>query len=503
MKASSKHNVTSKRKRAASHIAIYSVGTYLRQLVGFIMLPIYTRFLTPSDYGVIALLSVLVSVFELLMGARFAQAVPRFFYETDDDATRSSTVSTALIFTSSASLIGVALLASNSEIASKVMFGAPDYAVYIAVYSVLLLTSAVENYGLIYVRLLERPILFVSISLGKLLLQLGLNVYLVVFLKMGVAGVVAAAVISSSILCLLMAIFIILRTGLRFDIALAKRLFVFSWPLWVAGGAGLYIGVSNKYFIRVFADVSEVGLYALAGRFASLVGFLVWAPFVQWWQTERFNLYRRDDHGRPVFRAAFNLISSATLLICVGISLFAEPIIKIMADEAFHTAVFAVAPLAFAEVFVFSKRFNNFGFLAKDKTGYIAAIKYFQAFALTALFLSLIPVFGYIGAAYAVLIGSFIIFLTTYYYSKRTFDSGVRLGVFWIALIIGASIVSADLYLSPYLDLSRSIAMKSILALVYVWILILLIHFNKSTNFITNSILSLITSRIRGITENR
>jgi len=492
MKEQSKNAPISKKKQAAGHIAIYSVGSIARQLVGFIMLPIYTRLLSPADYGIVALLSVLISIFELAIGARFVRAIPRFFYETTDDTERSSTISTALIITSTTSLVGVILLATNGAVASTLLFGVPDYAIYVATYSVLLLTTAVENYGLTYIRLLERPLLFITVSIGKLILQLSLNILLVVFLRLGVAGVIISAIVSSAIFCLLMAFFIIIRTGLRFDTTLAKRLIRFTWPLWLAGGASLYIGASSRFFIRIFSDLSDVGLFELAARFASLVGFLVWGPFSQWWQTERFALYQRDDHGQPVFRAIFNLITCVTLLACVGISLFADSIIKIMADANFHTASLAVPPLAFAAVVRHAALFYNFSFLAKDKVGFIASIKYFEAIAMTILMLLLIPKYGFLGAAYALFAANTLVFLVTYYYAQRTYDSGARFGTFAKMFVAGILIVGIDTLQKPESEYLVSLAMKCLLTFVYIGILATVIHLDKSTRFLTKTVLSTI-----------
>ena len=65
-----------------SHTATYAIGNVARRLVGFAMLPIYTRFLTPADYGVIGLLTFALALFEPVFGARLGRAIPKFYFET-------------------------------------------------------------------------------------------------------------------------------------------------------------------------------------------------------------------------------------------------------------------------------------------------------------------------------------------------------------------------------------------------------------------------------------
>lgn len=64
-----------------SHSIIYAAGNITRQLVGFIMLPIYTSYLSPADYGVIGLLTFAVSLTGILFGAQLVQAVPKYYYD--------------------------------------------------------------------------------------------------------------------------------------------------------------------------------------------------------------------------------------------------------------------------------------------------------------------------------------------------------------------------------------------------------------------------------------
>ena len=86
--------------KLVKHSSIYATGNILRQLAGFIMLPIYTRYLVPADYGVVGLLTFAVSLIELVFGARLVQAVPKFFYEQKGRSERHAVISTALLITS-------------------------------------------------------------------------------------------------------------------------------------------------------------------------------------------------------------------------------------------------------------------------------------------------------------------------------------------------------------------------------------------------------------------
>ncbi|RME28056.1 MAG: lipopolysaccharide biosynthesis protein, partial [Candidatus Zixiibacteriota bacterium] len=63
--------------------SVYMAGQLLSRLISFIMLPIYTRFLTPADYGILELLSMTVDIVAMLAGAGISAALLRFYSEKE------------------------------------------------------------------------------------------------------------------------------------------------------------------------------------------------------------------------------------------------------------------------------------------------------------------------------------------------------------------------------------------------------------------------------------
>ena len=198
----------SKHISAVKHVVLYGFGTTVRRLIGFIMLPVYTRYLSPADYGIISLLTVSILIVDILLGARFGSAIQKFYYENKEQSERNLVVSTSLYISILFSTFGAGLIFSNSEIISYLLFGDNGKAIYVKTLCFLSVTAVVENYGLIYIRLQERPVLFVTISLTKMFVQLLLNILLVVQYELGVMGVLISSVVSSSIYCVCLGIYV-------------------------------------------------------------------------------------------------------------------------------------------------------------------------------------------------------------------------------------------------------------------------------------------------------
>ena len=84
-------------KNLVRDAGVYGLGIVATRLVGFFMIPIYTRVLTPADYGVLDAISRLVDALSLLLALGVAQSVMRYYNEPVDEAGRRRFESTALL----------------------------------------------------------------------------------------------------------------------------------------------------------------------------------------------------------------------------------------------------------------------------------------------------------------------------------------------------------------------------------------------------------------------
>ncbi len=90
------------------HSAVYGVGQVLSRLASVILLPIYTRYLMPADYGVIAILDLAAGILGIFVGVGLANAVQRFHFRTEEGPERNKLWWTGL---ATLSLLALALAA--------------------------------------------------------------------------------------------------------------------------------------------------------------------------------------------------------------------------------------------------------------------------------------------------------------------------------------------------------------------------------------------------------
>lgn len=434
----------------AGHAATYALGNIVSRLVGFLMLPIYTRFLTPADYGAVGLLIFSLSLLEPLFGARLARAVPRFYFAAAEGRSRRAVIWGALALTGVVSVVTTIAIALLRHPASRLLFGSDQYAVATGLFAINMLSQPLEYTGLTYLRLQERSRLFLGISMGKLLVQVVLNVLFVVYWRLGVTGVVLSGVITSLGVGVGLTLYIASRESPVLDWTVIRKMLDYCWPLWFSGIAGLYVGSSGAFYLRVFDSLSDVGLLELGLRFATAVGLLVWTPFFQHWEPISYRDYK-EKGGREKFQAAFIIISALMLASGLGVSMFSEPVIKLMAAPGFHAAAHTVPLLTLGLILSNLVTFMHFGFLATDRTKLLTASQYIAAGVITIAYVTLIPKLGLEGAVIGQCLAFAINFTYVRLWTRRYFDTGIKPGPLYVFVAIAAvAYVCSNLLIVPH-----------------------------------------------------
>jgi O-antigen/teichoic acid export membrane protein len=232
-------------------------------------------------------------------------------------------------------------------------------------------------------------------------------------------------------------IYVAMHERPAFDWRLTRRMLRFCWPLWLSGIAGLYIGSSGAIYLRFFDSLGDVGRLELGLKLASTVGVLLWAPFSQHWEPMSFRYYRAVN-GERKFQVAFTALAAVLVAGALGVSIFAEPVIRVMAAKPFQTAAGIVPMLALGFVLNRLSSFFNFSFIVTGHTKVHSVCQYATAVVITLAYLLLVPRYGLVGAAYAQLIGYAAGFGLVRVLSRRYYDPGYRFGPFAVFLLIGA-----------------------------------------------------------------
>ncbi len=431
-------------KRIVSHGRIYLVGNILQRCVSFIMLPIYTRFLTPADYGIIELLPMVLDFVGIILGLRLAEAIFRYYSEYSEKKDKNEVITTSIFLVGALNLIGVFALTVSARPLSLAVLGEVSQAHNLMLFSLTLLMQGFIEIPMVSFKASQRPWLFVTFSIFKLALQLSLNILFVVYLKMRVEGVIYSAILSSFILGAVLTFYTILRCGIRFSPHKARQLISFSFPLVLTSLVTFYITFGDRYFLRVFGGgLQEVGVYSLGYKFGFLLIFLVGSPFNSIWDTEKYNVVRHQN-AREEYQSVFIGFSTVLLFVCLVLSLYIKDILRIMAAPAFWGAARIVPVVLVAYLTEAWFTYVNLGVLLERKTSEITYGTLIGGVVITIGYFALIPRFGAMGAAWATAIAFGLRCAYVYWRAKRLYDMGLQWWRVWMLFSFFAGLYIAS-----------------------------------------------------------
>jgi O-antigen/teichoic acid export membrane protein len=448
---------------------IYAAGTIINRAASFIMLPIYTRFLTPADYGTLELLNITADIFALIFGVGITSAIFRFYSRYEDQKDRNAVICTSTFLMIGFFFIASALGGIFSGKLSLIIFQSSKYTYYFQLAFIILLFQSFIEIPLIFIKALQRPFLFVGVSTCKLILQLSLNIYFVVIQDMNVLGVLYSNLIGTLVIGGFLLIFTFKQVGLDFRQNLAFSMIRFGSPLIISNLAAFIYTFSDRYFLKAFASITDVGIYSLAYKFGPILWSLVVHPIFSIWDPKRFELVETSNMQKVSYQV-FLLLNFFLISVSIFICLFAKDLLRIMSAPQFWDAQKIIPLILLAYIIQAWTAFGNFGILYSGKTKYLALANSVAAGSNIVLNFLLIPWLQGYGAALATIVAFAIRCMIIYYHSQRLFKIEIPWGSCLIMLILSTVIYIINLLLEID-SLTYSLA-KSLMLFVCFLILI-------------------------------
>lgn len=331
------------------HSSVYAFGNVLNRLGAFVLLPIYTNYLTVSQYGAIELFYTIAAVVSGLLSIGIAHATLRFYFEYRDEAERHAVVSTNLLASLAISLAGVLPLAFSSATVGRYFFGDADMGLGILLVLASLMLELSSQISLAYLRAKEHSTLFISISLGKLVVQVAANTVLLVWFDAGVLGVLTGNLAAVACGWLVLTVFTISRCGLRFDLAKLVPVLKYSFPFLLTTIVAMVSANIDRFLINNFLTLHALGLYALALKFSRLITDLIGEPFNLAYGSFRFKIMGQENAAAIQARVVRYLFTAGCVA-ALGLVYFTGDVLRVMSAPEYWQAADLVPLLALAGV---------------------------------------------------------------------------------------------------------------------------------------------------------
>ena len=406
--------------RLIKQSGVFGVGTVLSKAVGFFMIPVYTRFLAPSDYGVLELLDLILFLAANLAGMGIYTAVFHFYAGAKSEEEKKEVISTALLASAAFFALCMLVMILSAGTISRLAFGTAALTRLVRIVSFTLFFSSLTEVPMAYWRARERVILFVCIGLARTLLAVLTLSFFLVVLKWGVEGAVYANLLTNGIAGALLFGVVLAQGPKKLDRTRLKELLAYGAPL-VPWGINMFIlTFSDRFFLRYYGNLGEVGIYALAYKLAMILAFLVNVPFSMMWQPQQFELAKRGD-AKIVFAKVQTYLLVISVLVGLGIAVMAKDVLRILTPPSYWPAARLVPLILVSYVLSAVGLVEASGIYVRRVTRYLAPTGLFVAVANLLLNYVLISRYLAMGAAIATALSYACNVLLCHFIAQRVF----------------------------------------------------------------------------------
>jgi O-antigen/teichoic acid export membrane protein len=406
-------------RRLGKHSAIYGLGGLVQRILAVLLLPVYTRYLTPSDYGTVETLVALTTVLVITLRLGISQAFFRFYFDSPDPGDRRRVLRTSFWFTMGMATLGLVLGVLFSQEIAFALFGSSDDAEVVAAAFVALWAQMNYEQLTSLFRVEERSVAYVTASLANIGLTIAATLLLVVVLDTGPLGVIVGSFTGTLIVYAALIGYRREQLGLQLDRQLLREMNRFGLPL-VPSALFLWVtNFSDRFFLVKLADTEEVGLYSVGVRIASAMALLLTA-FRTAWPAFAYSI---DDDGeaRRTYAFVLTYLVALTSWVATALGLLAPWLVDWIAAPAFSSSSRVVGPLAFAVVLFAGYVVIAIGVGRARRTQFNWVVTGAAAVVNVALNLALIPRYGMMGAAVATIAAYGTMFLGMTWWAQRIY----------------------------------------------------------------------------------
>ena len=384
-----------KYKKLASNTVILAIGTFGSKLLVFLLMPLYTAWLTTAEYGAAEMITGIANFLIPIACIGVSTGIFRFAAEREADQKR--------VFSSSVALLGLGL--GGFLILSPLLFLIPYCRPYVWLVVLYVFFADLQAVCAQYLRAIDRTALFAGQGILNTALTIVCNVLFLFVFKMGVEGYVLSVIVGN----LLTTAFIVLRATLwrvfsiqNIDRRLMKDLLRFSLPMIPTTLCWLITDLSDRAMVTYFWGESVNGVYAAAYKIPTIVN-LVAGIFLQAWQFSAVSEEKDEAACSHFYSRVWEGFLSVIMIGGAGLILLSRFLSKLLLNVAFFEAWRYMPTLLCAAALEALVSFLASVYLVRKKSSHSFVTALVGALANIALNLWLIPAIGALGAAIATL----------------------------------------------------------------------------------------------------
>jgi O-antigen/teichoic acid export membrane protein len=384
------------------NIFIYLVPRFASYGLHLITLPVFTRILTPEDFGAVTLALAFPTIAVNLITAGLTASVPRFFFEYRDDIKKLSglyfSTQLYLILAAAGSLAAVFFAKDfiAELVTGKGLYGPAVFVAYIATYF--------GQFNTFYLRIyqnMEKASIHSVYVFIQVVINVAVSLLLVWYFQMSYMGMLYGSMAGALVTFIIMSMHFNLRLKVCFSRDILIENLKYGLQVVPKSLTSFINRFFDKYMLNAMLSMSVVGVFSLGQRISSILDVImenIWMSFQPAYYREVFDKGEEASHetGRM-----FTIFSYISLLPVVMVVLFANEIMYVIAPAAYHAAGSIIVILSAGATTQIFGRYVSIQYAYTKKPFWIFPITVIGALFNIGANILLIPTYGLVGAGFA------------------------------------------------------------------------------------------------------
>jgi len=440
----------------------FGLATSIEKLLGFILLPIYTRHFNSIEYGVIDMISVIGSILIIFGTLQIETSLQRYYYSYGGLRKRLliSNVYLLVAFFSFA-LFLILIVLSNPL--SRWFLGDVAYSSALKISSFQIIFINLNMLGLVILRYEKQNVKFLIAIIIKVISALLFALLFVVYLDFGINGVILGQTLSLFITTVFITFCVKKFIIVRFNKIINSDLFRFALPQLPARIGSILIAQVNRFFMLGYLTMASIGIYSVSLKLASSIQIINTA-FIMAWRPIMIKLFNVKNN-KEIFPSVLPIISLIVFFFVSLISIFSFEIVKLFTTKEFYSAYKYLGGLSLYFALFIVKEVIDIGPVITKNTKYLSYNFMWSILLNIILLFSFISIWQIEGVILAMILTNLFLVAITWYTSNRLYPIKFRIDKFVVAVLPALILSMANMVYR--IDLLIRVVICAIVVLFY------------------------------------
>jgi O-antigen/teichoic acid export membrane protein len=390
---------------------IYLGTELINKAIPFLLLPLLTKYLTPTEYGIYGMYQVIISFLAPFISMSLDINITKNFFKVNKEE-MSKILSSIFLILHINIIISLIIIYIISLFYSNFL-GIPSNILLIM--PIIIFAQTINGFNLTILRNLEKPLIYGTFQTILTVINFSLAIFLLIFFHLSWMSLVYGVLIAHISVAIYSFIFLKKEYKLEFNFYPLKKIYQISLPLIFHLLGGSVIFLFDRIFIQQMLGLQDVGYYSIANQFGMITMIFINAIImaINPWMFKKLSNNDKDIVKKSYYFMGIFLISGLFIL---GISLLIFPYVI---NHTYFQATNVIPWITFAFIVRgFYQIFYNV-IVYEGKTNFFMYITFSAAIINLILNYFLIKLNGMIGAAQATFVVFTIMFVFAFYYANK------------------------------------------------------------------------------------